>query len=274
VLQPRTWRLSTRYQDQLPEAPHLVHHPDSDPTPTSSVLPRIILHVFDSFRTSFNKFGIAREYRHRPSYDPEHSVTTEELADFGNNSGSMALDSDADHRPAPWPWSNMSIWRMMTWQMTGNDEKSCRETNRLVDEVLRADHFRLEDLSGFNAETAMRNLDKAQAALESDGLDWDGWKTDVGVDIRVPSREKCTEGNERKFTVRGLAFRPLVPVIRSAFREAAAKWFHFTPFKRTWKSPVTGQEQRLYDELYTTDAWIQAHDDVQKQRRGDGCKLE
>ena len=55
---------------------------------------------------------------------------------------------------------------------------------------------------------------------------------------------------------------------------AAAKWFHFTPFKHIWKSPVTGQEQRLYDELYTSDAWNKAHDDMQKQRRDDGCNLE
>ncbi|KIO10576.1 hypothetical protein M404DRAFT_129392, partial [Pisolithus tinctorius Marx 270] len=30
----------------------------------------------------------------------------------------------------------------------------------------------------------------------------------------------------------------------------------------------------LYDELYTSDAWNTAHDDVQKQRRDDGCMLE
>ncbi|KAI6158280.1 hypothetical protein BKA82DRAFT_4415302 [Pisolithus tinctorius] len=200
VLPPRTRRLPARYRDQLPEPPCPVHQP----APTSSVLHRIILHVFDSFRTSFNKFGIAREYRHRPSYDPEQSVPTEELANFGKNDhGGAAVGSVADHQPAPWPWSSMSVWRMMAWQLLGNGEKSSRETNRLVDEVLFAGDFKLDDISGFNAETAMRTLDKAEAALESNltnAVDWDGWKTDVGVDIRVPSREKCSEGDERCHT--------------------------------------------------------------------------
>ncbi|KAF9237036.1 hypothetical protein BU15DRAFT_76410 [Melanogaster broomeanus] len=34
------------------------------------------------------------------------------------------------------------------------------------------------------------------------------------------------------------------------------------------------KEQRLYDELYSSDAWIEEHDKVQKQQRQDGCKLE
>ena len=37
---------------------------------------------------------------------------------------------------------------------------------------------------------------------------------------------------------------------------------------------MTGHKQRLYDELYTSDAWNEAHDALQKQKRDDGCKLE
>ena len=46
------------------------------------------------------------------------------------------------------------------------------------------------------------------------------------------------------------------------------------PFKKTWKSPVTGHEQRVYDELYVSDTWNQAQDNIMKQRRDDECKLE
>ncbi|KIK14293.1 hypothetical protein PISMIDRAFT_17380 [Pisolithus microcarpus 441] len=171
----------------------------------------------------------------------------------------------------------MSIWRLMAWQLMGNGEKSCAETTRLVHDVLLAEDFNLEDISGFNAETAIRSMDRSEVTLASESKsisEQDGWKTDVNIDIQVPSREKCSEGNGRVFTVHGLAYRPLVSVIRAAFMEAVSKRFHLTPFKRVWKSPVTGKEQRLYDELYTSDIWNKAHDDVQKQRREDGCTLE
>jgi hypothetical protein len=120
----------------------------------------------------------------------------------------------------------------------------------------------------------MRRLDSSEAKLDvNDIYRRDGWK-EVAAEILVPTREKNLNGNGRVFTVPGFQYRPLTAVIHAAFSEAASKWFHFTPFKRFWKSPVTGQEQRLHDELYTSDAWIQAHDDLQKQRRDDGCKLE
>ncbi|KIM66091.1 hypothetical protein SCLCIDRAFT_111422, partial [Scleroderma citrinum Foug A] len=50
--------------------------------------------------------------------------------------------------------------------------------------------------------------------------------------------------------------------------------FHLTPFRRIWRSPLTGCEQHVYDELYTSDVWIQAHDEIMKQRREDDCQLE
>lgn len=133
----------------------------------------------------------------------------------------------------------------MAWQLTGSGEKSSAETTQLVHDVLLADDFKLEDLSGFNAETAIRNMDRSEANLASDSksVEQDDWKTDVNVDIPVPSHKKCSEGSERKFTVGGLAYRPLVSVIRAAFMEATLKWFHLTPFKRMWKSPTMGKVQ-------------------------------
>ena len=43
---------------------------------------------------------------------------------------------------------------------------------------------------------------------------------------------------------------------------------------KVWKSPHTEEEQLVYDELYTSDAWNQAQDEIMKQRRTDGCQLE
>jgi len=90
----------------------------------------------------------------------------------------------------------------------------------------------------------------------------------------VPTQEPNPDGNGRQFTIGGLFHRSLTAVIRAVFTDEDSKWFHFTPFKRVWHSPVDGHEQRLYDELYTSEAWNDAHDALQKQRRDDGCKLE
>ncbi|KIO10575.1 hypothetical protein M404DRAFT_129519, partial [Pisolithus tinctorius Marx 270] len=191
---------------------------------TTSSLPQVILHVFDSFHTGFNGFGIAHQYKHQPSYDPECSLPAQDLSNPADNDGASMVVSDTHHRP-PWPWPNMSTWRLMAWQLTGNGEKSGAETTRLVHDILLANDFKLEDISGFNAETAIKNMDRSEATLTSnsesmDAPEWDGWKMNVDIDIQVPSREKCSEGNGKTFTVHGLAHRSLVSVIRAAFMEA------------------------------------------------------
>ena len=45
-------------------------------------------------------------------------------------------------------------------------------------------------------------------------------------------------------------------------------------FPKVWKCPQTGQEHQVYDKLYTLDTWNEAQDEIMKQNRTDGCKLE
>ena len=72
------------------------------------MLPHVILHVFDSFRTSFNKFGIARYYCHRPSYDPNAFLTLDQLSNTTCEHPAAGLSSVTPDIPSmppapPWP---------------------------------------------------------------------------------------------------------------------------------------------------------------------------
>lgn len=110
--------LPGRFRDVLPEpAPSLtgvgtgIQPESSTSTPQSDLLPRIILHVFDSLRTSFNKFGIARYYRHHPSYDPDALVMIDQLSNTTSNPPEGILLNIYTLPPAPpWPWKNMGVW--------------------------------------------------------------------------------------------------------------------------------------------------------------------
>jgi hypothetical protein len=64
-----------------------------------------------------------------------------------------------------------------------------------------------------------------------------------------------------------------VEVIKAAFTDISARDFHLTPFKRLVES-ASGIVTRIYDEVYTSDAWIAAHELLQRQPREPGCTLE
>ena len=238
------------------------------------------MYIFDSLQTSFNKFSIVCNYCHRPSYDPDVFLTLNQLSNItcepaGGSSRTVALDIPSLPPALPWPWMNMSLWRLMTWMMTGSTQKSGAEVTCLVHEVIRSLDFDHDHFVKFNAHTQMKQFDKSENAPgnSNDCLRQDSWK-EVTVDVSVPTQERNPNGNRQPFSIPGLFHCPITAVVLAAFAEKAAKWFHLTPFKWIWKLPLPSQEQHVYDELYTSDAWITAHDELQKQQRDDGCNLE
>ena len=148
----RTRRLPKRFRDVAPE-PLLPVSIAEDATPVQSdnsapqsTLPRVILHVFDTIRTSFNWFGIARDYRHRPSHDPDSFVSVDQLSKSPDGEAPAPIPSAPYILPLPpWPWKNMSIWRIMTWMITGSKQKSEAEVMRLAN-IVQADDFNPQDL--------------------------------------------------------------------------------------------------------------------------------
>jgi len=61
--------------------------------------------------------------------------------------------------------------------------------------------------------------------------------------------------------------------LKAALVEVTAARFHLFPFKRIWRLP-SDQEVRCFDEVYTSDAFIEDNVKLQKQQNEPGCRLE
>src|SRR5882672_8713026 len=271
----RRYRIPSNYEDIPPEGPAPLPPAPSLPpvAPGSSALPRVILHVRDFMRTGLNRFGLFREYHHRPSYDPDHSMPEDELSNcHAAQPAEINLIPHAESCRPPWPFQNMSIYLLMEWMITGGNQKSIGEVDRLAKDVLGSKDFRLEDIANFSAHKENKRLDSSEQHDPSSPFPGDGW-IEKNVRIVVPTGQKDSEGLGQPFTVPGLQLRSLCKIMKSALADITSRRFHFSPFKRFWKSPL-GSEVRCYDEAYTSDGWIEANDDLQKQPNEPGCKLE
>lgn len=270
----RSYRIPARYQDVQPEGPAPV--PRSLPLvpPGSYALPHITLHIRNIMRTAPNRFGLFREYPHRPSYDPDSAVSIDDLSNYPPPPvpSTPPMSNPYLAPPPPFPFQNMSTYLLMEWMITGNNQKSGGEVDRLVNDVLLADEFRAEELVGFNARHANKELDDSEKIGAGKPYTGDGWH-EVDVDIVIPLGAKSTMGLGQSFSVPGLHYRSLISVMKSALTDVTALRFHFSPFKRLWNTP-DGKEERCFDEAYTSDAWIKAHNDLQKQRNEPNCKFE
>jgi hypothetical protein len=165
----------------------------------------------------------------------------------------------------------MSIYRLMHWANSGSNSKSEAEVTRLVADVISSDDFRATDLAGFNAHRENKVLDDSDKVKPGDAP-WvkDGW-VETAVDIEIPAGVR--NAPSRKFSVPGLHHRSIVQVIKAAFAEVTALQFHLTPFKR-FHTTASGTDERVYDEVYASDAFIEAHNVLQKSPREPGCTLE
>ncbi|TFY56611.1 hypothetical protein EVJ58_g7536 [Rhodofomes roseus] len=264
--------------DPIPEGPAALPAPPDEPP--ARLLPRVILYVRETIRTAMNRFHIMREYPRRPSYDPDSVTHPADLLDYNMPHGSddtpPTATAAAQPMSPPNPFPNMTVYRLMRWLNTGSNAKSLAEADRLVDEVLLADDFEAEQLAHHHPSHEVHKLDRTLPDSGKDGtslassLDT-SWR-ETSVTFHVPTGTEANHHSSQLFTVPGTTLRSLVAVMKMAFAEPLAKRFHLTPFKRIWQS-ISG-EQRIYDELYTSDAWLRADEQLQRSPREDGCSLE
>ena len=253
----REYHLPKRFRDNLPEPPA--------PAPNLNTNPvrRVILIVRDRLVTAMNSFGIWRDYPERPSVDPDSHLTLEELSNsYRHGHLDAALSKSETHssesRPSHWPFSNGTVHGVMQWLNNGQTAKSEVETTKLIHNVILSENFDPDDLIGFDAHRENQRLDKAlsESALRSQFIE-------SSVDILIPSGDSHVEG--KKFEIPGLLHRKLTSVIREAFESPLAHLYHYSPFKLFQKSHSSGKEERIYGEIFTSDAFLEEAERVRRQ---------
>lgn len=242
--------------------------PSRSSAPPQSRIRRVLLTLRDTLQTSFNSLGLCRLYPRRPSFEPDKFIPSSLLSTTCPTAAPPEM-TNPDILPPPYPFPNMTVYRLMSWMNSGSNKKSVVEVARLVKDVMQAEDFDLKHFENFSVGKSLRELDNDTNRREVEFPD--DW-IQADVTIKIPTKSK--EDDAKPFSVTGFHFRPLIEVIRSAFTDIQANAFHLSPFKRMWKDPLDNHEERIFDELYTSDSWLNAQDEVQKLPREPGCKLE
>lgn len=280
----RQRRFPRHYVDFLPnfstQVPHMPPKPsirrdpmpfqqDVEKSPTPPDIPESSV-----MTTEPDEFGLYRVYTSYPSSNPDEF---QDLADRCDAPGlSRALKS---HTPKWWvgfgcnvteltqrahtnvfaPILNATVFRLMSWFYSGSSAKSIAELQSLVDDVLLAPDFDLSDLKDFSARRELRRLDGVANAEDEPGqLEGcnHGWRTGI-IKITLPCENICQKEAEAPvLEVPGVFYRSLVEVITTALEDEASKSFHYTPFSLFWKPATNSLPQRVYSEIYQSDAFI------------------
>jgi hypothetical protein len=251
------------------------------------------------FKTEPNSFGIYRVYKSgEPSFTPDDNFRIGNVSDgpnfiqdqpqarstwaspFGTNLTNPDRPSDSEITPSYLPFKNMSIFHLMQWFYDSSLTKSLSTLNDLVYKVLLAPDFDVNDLAGFDAAKEARRLDDhnppagREDASSSTNPIKDGW-TETTVPISVPcdGYSYASDTDAPIFYVKGLQYRKLLEVIKAAYEEPSVEQLHIAPYAEYWQPRPGSPPERIYSELYNTNAYIQEHEKIRSQQRP-GCQLE
>lgn len=257
-----------------------------------------------------NSFGVFQEYLKRPLRIPDLGVQVDDLVleseHMGVDSGNNAEQNNAEQNKAEQgnsparlqetldPFANLSSLMLAHWFHNCGERMSRERLRSLVVEVLGSEHFSLTDVQGLNVTKLDTALDKFNTSgsrdREGSGSNLhegvgDGW-IEEAVRIEVPTGVKQLSNPSaatasKPFKVPGLLRRPLVQVIKAACQEATAQDFHFEPFKSFHTAAPSHPSrpsphahfQRIHDELYSSDAWLEEQSKLDAQPNEPGCDL-
>ncbi|KAF7289691.1 hypothetical protein HMN09_01332200 [Mycena chlorophos] len=290
----RTKRPTWKILQQLPDPPApLPDVPDAEPEdqpPAATPAPDWTI------RTSPNNFGLYREYPCIPTHNPDADIVLTDLSDIPAPSqpnrpsaGEARLSplaapteilAAASESNAYTPFGNFTRWGFMNWMWTGSATKSLGEGVRLL-EYLKSPLFKLADLVSFDLKAETLRFDQFLRGKTSDLKD--GWQ-ETSVKIEVPDHRRRRDDEPLlEYTVPGLHFRDLTETIKAALHDSvedgaestrAQRAFHYTPFRQFWVSKEGGDPQRVLDEIFSSDAYINEHQKLQSQPPEPGCTLE
>ncbi|KLO05634.1 hypothetical protein SCHPADRAFT_839152 [Schizopora paradoxa] len=259
--------LPRRYRDEIPVGPAPIPPPVPTPAPPQSdAVPAIhIPEPLEVIRTERNAFGVFREYIGRPSHDPDQFVSIDDLSDIRrarrepNHDAILEETSEELERPWYLPAKNPSTFRILDWANNGNNSKSTSQMQILFDDVLGAPDFNRAEVLGVKVKRETARFDEAMAEDEDRGTGW----IHTEVSIQIPDGKRHDSYDDvSTFQVGGVSLRKIVPIVREIFADRKAEEYHLTPFREFWQPDEGGPAKRVLNNLYTTDIYIQAHEEV------------
>ena len=237
--------------------------------------------------TNADNFGVYRMYARKPIHEPSQQSSTNTNFDPQSNTncqsgtapnqGPLHLDMQTTDMPYYHPFSSPSAAAMMLAHHSGMSVQSLRQTTRIAHTLgdLGSDLNPL-DLSNFDAAVENRRLDAYIAsASESVFHREDGW-LESSVRIRLPlDKKKMLESEAAEFEVGGVFHRDIIDVISTVYQSNVVKSFNHIPFKEYWKPSEDSPPKCLYEEIYSSQAMLDADDEICKSGQlSDSGKLD
>ncbi|KIJ58567.1 hypothetical protein HYDPIDRAFT_34041 [Hydnomerulius pinastri MD-312] len=232
--------------------------------------------------TPANSFGLFRVYDQGslPSHNPRITSKAAQPHRWSENSTSTDLESSF------FPYPNENSFRLGDWYWNQGTQLSQRNFQKLL-ELIGSAEFHAEDVRNTNWTTIncqLGNLDPAETPLATatpsattdieEWLDADsGWIRST-VTVSVLFHRCCLRPGPKDYPVNDFYHRSLTSIIHETLLNPTHhQHFHYEPYELRWQPPHKAQDLRIHGELFTSNAFLDAHRSLQDSPKEPGCDL-
>jgi len=249
-----------------------VPSPQADPTAQSARPPSKSCAVLTTQKNSFGLFRVYDEESIPNANDPEdQSRAGPLLAHRLNAPTSQTLPGSVN----PFhPYPNESSWLIGDWYWNQGVQKSKQNFKQLVGIIASAD-FWSEDLRQTNWTAIDHQLgslgsmvhDPSQTTMTAGSEEWEAedgswiWRV---ITISVPFPQRFLHPGPRNYTISNFYHQSLLSIICEILLDPArCRYFRFEPYSLRWKCLDGVDDIGVHGELFTSQAFIAAHHDLQ-----------
>ena len=253
--------------------------------------------IADPIETEPDSMGLYRIYPRPPARDPDEQITIHHVADAPTFFKETSINreenplvglgvtaraqSELEIKPFYSPFLNSTVFRLMTW-FYKTSIKTLTNLDSLVSEVLLADDYDRDDLIGFSALRESHRLDQSHPQQNAEyvssrssspppPVSSDLWHQDT-VQLPLPlTHEKFNSKSDAPTIKINVHHRNLMEIVKSGAQASSANLFHWKGFKQFWKPSEIERAERVYGEVYTSDAYLELEDNITVEPN---CTLE
>jgi hypothetical protein len=246
--------------------PHLFDHipPDENPAPCVEPAQPVIVQR-DAFVTETDEYGMFSAFPNKPIQvagvqdvyeDPSFDDTT---ADDGIEPSSVPPSFNKYH-----PFPNFTAFAFTKWVNNEGGNKSHAEIDKLVQDVILHPEFDREHLRNYKSGYESHRLNNALSHSLS------GWQTTT-VEISLPPEDGKHRARDKvtRMGVKGVQYRSLIETIKSVLKNTDGPSLQHEPYRQYWKPTADAPTERVFGELYTADAWLEAYKEVRELPKRD-----
>lgn len=270
----RVIQLPARFADDLPE--NLQSLPPGSPPPTSENS------NINTLESPCNKYGLFRRYfaTSFPSHDPDSELTMHDCYDVPSGGATSADSSEVsesvneDYGPYP----NRSSFLLGEWNWNEQVQKSKSSFQSLVN-IITDPNFCPSDICDTRWDTIDSELGSSDLVVDDfepvpQWIEDDSSWTQTPITISVPFHRYNVNPGPRDYTIPDFYHRGIVSILQEALSQPLeGLHFHYEPYELYWQRASGSDPIRVYGELYTSPAFLHAHQALQASLPEPGCQL-